>query len=88
MDPTSLPELSKPFRVQKFEEKPQKKIIQISKNKKNEKMTSNPVNGFKQKNRLKNTFAYILTCTEAVRPEKLTIWVKFYVESEFRVENA
>ena len=32
--------------------------------------------------------AQILTCTEAVRPEHLTIWVKFYVESEFRVENA
>ena len=31
--------------------------------------------------------AQILTCTEAVRPENLTIWVKFYVESEFRVEN-
>ena len=30
----------------------------------------------------------MLTCTEAVRPEILTIWVNFYVESEFRVENA
>ena len=37
---------------------------------------------------IKNEFAQILTCTEAVRPEKLTIWVIFYVESELQVENA
>ena len=29
----------------------------------------------------------MLTCTEAVRPEHLAIWVKFYVESEIQVEN-
>ena len=32
----------------------------------------NPVNGLR-KNRFKNRFAQILTCTEAVRPENLTI---------------
>ena len=29
-----------------------------------------------------------MTWTGAFRPEKLTIYVKFYVESEFQVENA
>ena len=36
---------------------------------------------------LDNYFPDILTWLEALGPEQLTIWVKFYVESEFQVEN-
>ena len=39
------------------------------------------------KNIFEKTNPDILTWTE-VRPQKLTIWVKFCVESEFQVENA
>ena len=45
------------------------------------------MNGLK-KDRLKNKFAQMLTCTEAVRPENLTIWVIYYLEFEFQIENA
>ena len=36
---------------------------------------------------IKNKNVQMLTLPEAFRPEKLTIWVNFYVESEFQIEN-
>ena len=39
------------------------------------------------KNIFKEQIHHILTWTEAARPGNKTIWVKFYVESDFQVQN-